>query len=75
MTPETIRQYKDDLARCRAERNAYLSRAAFQWKQKIEFNRKRRWLEGLAALDRHHEYKRTAAQYTEEMRRLARFLK
>lgn len=75
MTPETIRQYKDDHARCRAERDAYLSRAAYQWKQKIEFNRKRRWLDALSALDRHHEYKRTAAQYADAMKRLERFFK
>lgn len=75
MTPETKRQYKDDIARCRAERDAYRSRAAYQWKLKAELNRKRQWLESLKALDRYHEYKRTAIYYDSEMKRLQAVLR
>lgn len=75
MTPELKRQYQADMARCRAERDAYKSRAAFQWKLRIELNARRRWLEANEALNRHHEYKRTATQYDSEVRRIKEFLK
>lgn len=74
MTPEVKAQYQGDLGRCRAERDAYRKRAAFQWKERIRLNAKRRWLEALAALDRHHEYKRTAAQYDAEVKRIREIL-
>lgn len=74
MTPETLRQYRDDIARCRHERDAYKARAAARWKDYIELRKKKRWLAANEALDRHHEYKRTAAQYASEVVRLQQFV-
>jgi hypothetical protein len=74
VSPEIRAQYKADMERCRAERDAYRKRAAFQWKQRIDFNRKRQWLEGLKAFDRHHEYKHTASQYDAEVKRIKEIL-
>jgi hypothetical protein len=70
VSPEVRAQYKADMARCRAERDAYRKRAAFQWKERTRLNAKRQWLEALKAMDRHHEYKNTAAQYDAEVKRI-----
>lgn len=70
MQPETLQQFRDDIARNRYERDAYRSRAAAKWKEYLWLNRQRRYLDAFTARDRHHEYKRTAAQYDAEMRRL-----
>lgn len=75
MSPELREQYKADAARCRAERDAYKSRASFNWKEYHRLNKAKRWLDALAALDRYHEYRRTSAYYGSEAKRLKEFLR
>jgi hypothetical protein len=75
MTPELRAQYKADVARCRAERDAYKSRASFNRTEYHRLNKAKRWLDALQALDRYHEYRRTAAYYDAEVKRLREFLR
>ena len=75
MTPETRRQYRDDMLRNIAERDAYKSRASFNRQEYLRFRKERKWLESLKALDRWHEYKATAAKFNAEARRIREFLR
>ena len=75
MTPELRAQYKADAARCRAERDAYKSRASFNRKEYHRLNKSKRWLDALQALDRYHEYRRTASQYDAEAKRFRELIR
>lgn len=75
MSPELRAQYKADIERNMAERDAYKSRSTFNRKEYTRLNKAKRWLDALQALDRCHEYRRTAVQYDNEVRRLREFLK
>jgi len=70
MLPPVRRQLLDDIARNRAERDAYKSRASFQRKEYSRLNKARRFLDALMALDRYHEYRNTSVQYAAEVTRL-----
>lgn len=74
MTPETRKQYLDDLARVRYERDTYAKRAAERRKDAQAARRRRDWLGALQADDRASEYRKTRDQYAEEARRIQRIL-
>lgn len=75
MSPEVERQFKDDLARVRHERDAYAKRAADRRREAIELRKGRRFVDALVADDRASEYRRTRNQYHTEAKRLVALLR
>lgn len=74
MTPEVRRQFKDDLARNRHERDAYARRASDRRKEATALRKQRKWVAALVADDRASEYRRTRDQYAAEVKRIAALL-